>query len=210
MTLQDLRNTPFRLSVLEAVFPENKAIAGKAKRLEDSGKIIRLKKGMYVVAPSVSGNRVNEFLIANHLNGPSYVSMQTALRYYGLIPENVYETTSVTSGLSKSYTNSIGTFSYVHCSGDYFPIGIRTVSEDNTTFLIASPEKALCDMIIFTPNLNLRYLSETRTYLESDLRIDLEDLKDFDLDIIRQCAENGKKETTINQLIKIIENERNI
>ena len=209
MTLKDIGNIPFRLGVLESVFPENKAIVAKAKRLDDEGDIIRLKRGMYVVAPKVSGVRLNEFLIANHLHGPSYVSMYTALRYYGFIPENVEETISVTIGIAKSYVNSIGAFRYVHCAKDYYHIGIRSVFENDIRFMIASPEKALCDLIVFTPNLNLRYKNEVRRYLESDMRMEIDDMRGFDLDILRECAETGKKKMMITQIINLIEDERN-
>lgn len=210
MTLGDTGNVPYRLSVLETVFPDNRALAAKAKRLEDSHQIIRLKRGMYVTDSSVSGVRLNEFLIANHLYGPSYVSMQTALRYYGLIPETVTVTISVTLGTARVFTNKIGVFRYIHCSDNYFPVGITSVSDGNATFMIASPEKALCDMIMFTPNLNLRYKAEIRSYLEDDLRIDLDDMRCLDIEILRRCAAIGRKKRMINQLIKIIEDERNI
>lgn len=59
------------------------------RNLEAAGKIIRLKKGLYVVDPKVSRIALSTEIIANHLYAPSYVSMQTALRYYGLIPEAV-------------------------------------------------------------------------------------------------------------------------
>lgn len=210
MTVKDLGNIPFRLSVLGAVFPDNRALAAKAKRLEDAGEIIRLKRGMYVTSPSISGVRLNEFLIANHLHGPSYVSMQSALRYYGLIPETVTETISLTPGLAKVFTNDVGLFRYVHCPNAYFSVGIRSVAEGNAVFMMASPEKALCDLMIFTPHLNLRYNAEIRTYLEEDLRIDLDDLREFNTDILKECAELGKKRTMVKQLIRIIEDERNI
>ena len=210
MNLTEIGNIPFKRGVLETIFPENTAIASKAMRLEKAGDIIRLKRGMYVVSPKTSGIRINEFLIANHLHGPSYVSMQTALRFYGFIPEHVVETISLTVGLAKSYVNDIGTFRYVHCSDEYYPIGIRTVMEDGVAFLMASPEKALCDLIAFSPNLNLRYKGEVRRYLEENIRMDIEDMRDFDLDILRNCVEKGKKKTMIKQLIKIIEDERNI
>lgn len=210
MTLNNLGNIPFRLSVLDAVYPDHKSIAAKGKRLEDAGEIIRLKRGMYVVAPDVSGIRLNDFLIANHLYGPSYVSMQTALRYYGLTPEHVTETISLTTGTSRNFTNSIGRFRYIHCCDSYFPIGITSITENNVTSLIATPEKALCDLITYTPNLNLRYRNEIRNYLEEDLRIDIDDLKGFDINILRECTEKGKKTKMISQLIRIIEDERNV
>lgn len=209
MTLKDIGNIPFKMGVLETVFPDNSAIAAKAKRLEEAGVIMRLKRGMYVVSPQESGKIVNEFLIANHLHGPSYVSMHTALRYYGLIPENVIETISMTVGVAKTYINDVGTFRYIHCSDDYYPIGIRSVVEEEVAFMIATPEKALCDLIAFTSNLNLRYKGEIRRYLEDDLRIDLDEIKDFDIEILQKCAEKGKKKNMLNQIIRLIEHERN-
>ena len=210
MTLKDFGNIPFRLSALEAAFPDIKDIRVKAARMEDSGEIIRLKKGLYVVSPNVSGVLLNDFLIANHLYGPSYVSMQSALRYYGLIPEAVYEVQSVTTGLAKSFTNAVGSFRYIHCPAEYYPVGVTMETHDDVSFMIATPEKALCDLIIFTPNLNLRYIGEIRKYLEEDIRIDMEELAKLDTEILRQCAAVGRKKPMIDKLIKIIESERNI
>ena len=209
MTLKDLRNIPFRLSALEDVYPDITEMSWKAKRLERNGEIVRLKRGLYVVAPQLSGFRINDFLLANHISGPSYVSTHAALRYYGLIPESVYRTVSISLAPSKIFNNQFGTFEYIHCSNrKYFSIGIRSVTEDNTSFLIASPEKALCDMLIYTSNLNLRYTEEVRLWLEDDMRFDMDDLLKFDLNILRACATIGRKKTMINQIIKIIKNER--
>lgn len=211
MELKDLRNIPFRLSVMEDVYPDILEMSWKAKRLVRDGEIVRLKRGLFVVAPQVSGVRINDFLLANHISGPSYVSMHAALRYYGLIPEAVYRIASISVGLSKTFDNQYGTFEYIHCSNrKYFSIGIRSVTEDDATFLIASPEKALCDMLTYTPNLNLRYTEEIREWLEDDMRFDMDDLVRLDLDILHRCAVTGRKKTMINQIIKIIENERHV
>lgn len=209
MELKDFSNIPFRLSALADVFPDISEMSWKAKRLERNGEIVRLKRGLFVVAPRVSGIRINDFLLANHISGPSYVSMHAALRYYGLIPETVYRIASISVGLSKTFDNTYGTFEYIHCSNrEYFSIGIRSVTEDDTTFLVASPEKALCDLLTYTPNLNLRYTEEVRAWLEDDMRFDMDDLVEFNLDILNRCAVAGRKKTMINKIIKIIENER--
>ncbi len=211
MELKDLRNIPFRLSVLESIFPDITEVSWKAKRLERNGDIVRLKRGLFVVSPQVSGTRINDFLLANHISGPSYVSMHTALRYYGLIPEAVYKVTSVTAGLSKTFHNSYGIFEYIHCcNAEYFSTGITSVTEGDASYLIATPEKAICDLISFTPNLNLRYLEEVRLWLEEDLRFDMEALVQFDLETMRRCAAKGRKKIMINQIIRIIENERHV
>lgn len=210
MELKDLGNIPFGVSVLGSVFPGISALGMKAKRLEEQGEIIRLKRGLYVVSPKTSGQRVNDFLAANHMYGPSYISMETALRFYGLIPETVYETLSVTIRHHKTFTNRLGSFSYYHAPEKYYPIGITQRSDGNANFLIATPEKALCDLVAFTPNLNMRYLKEVRNWLEEDIRFDMDSLRDFDISLLARCAADGKKKTMITRIIEIIENERNI
>lgn len=157
-----------------------------------------------------AARRFCDFLIANHLYGPSYVSAESALRWYGLIPESVYETISVTSGNARTYSNKTGTYRYVHATPAYCAVGVTMQQEANASFMIATPEKALCDKIVFTPYLNLRYREETLRFLEEDLRLDMERFYGLDTELLRQCAGVSRKKTTINQLIKLIENERSV
>lgn len=210
MTLEDFRNIPFMMQGLSSVYPNCANLAMKAKRLEQSGDIIRLKKGLYVVSHKTSRKDISTFLLANHIYGPSYVSMQTALRFYGLIPEAVYSVQSMTTGIARSYQNGIGTFNYIHVPESYYPVGVTIHEESGASFMIASREKALCDLMVYTPNLNLRFMTEIRDYLEYDIRFDMEELPSLNLDIIRDCAKVSKKKTMLNQLLKFIEHDRNI
>lgn len=195
---------------LSSVFPNYSNLAMKARRLERDGVIIRLKRGMYVVSPKVSRLEISPFLLANHIYGPSYVSMHTALRYYGLVPEAVYAVQSMTTGVARNYENTIGTFYYTHVPAEYFPIGVTMKEEDGAAFLIASPEKALCDLMVYTPNLNLRFHASVREYLEDDIRFDMDELQNLNIGIIEQCAENSRKKAMLGQLIKFIRDGRNI
>ena len=90
MDLEHIGNIPVSTSAIASLFTNIEAGNQKVRSLEAAHKIIRLKKGLYVVAPNVSRVALSTELIANHLYAPSYVSMQTALRYYGLIPEAVH------------------------------------------------------------------------------------------------------------------------
>jgi hypothetical protein len=210
MKLAELKNTPFRMQDLSSVYPDCVNLAMKAKRLENVQAIIRLKKGLYVVTSDESGVELSQFLLANHIYGPSYVSMQAALRYYGLIPEAVYNITSMTTGVAKSYENSVGAFRYIHVLADYYQIGSVIGQDGGSSFLMATPEKALCDLMVYTPNLNLRFKKEIRDYLEYDIRFDMDALADLNVNIIRQCAEVSRKKTMLTQLVNLVENERNI
>ncbi len=207
-SIEQIGNVPFRMGVLGSVYPQIRHLAAKAKSLEEAAEVVRLKKGLYVLNSQLSKKPYVMPLLANHIYGPSYVSMETALRYYGLIPEGVYSTISLTTGVARSYKNMIGMFRYVHCDKEYFPIGITIGNEAGVSFLIAGREKALCDQIVFTPRLNLRYLSDVARYLEEDLRFDTDVFSEFDLDVLRACADKGRKRLSILQLIKYIENER--
>jgi hypothetical protein len=202
--LSNIGNIPIDVAFLKSILTDYKSVNNKISELEKSGKIIRLKKSMYVVSPKESGKLLSMELIANHIYGPSYVSMESALRYYGLIPESVYIVRSMTTKHSKEFKNSLGMFEYTQCSKEYFPIGIKQEVKDNTAFLIASPEKTLCDLIVNTSNLNLRYQKELLTYLEEDLRFDMDELYKMNVSIFEQCLQFCKKKVTIGNLIKII------
>ena len=89
--LNEIGTIPVTTSIVESLYPELKSANKKVTWLEKQGVIIRLKRGLYVLNPEYSGKALSSELIANHLYTPSYISMSTALRYYGLIPETVYK-----------------------------------------------------------------------------------------------------------------------
>ena len=204
MTLEDLRNTPFRMQDLSSVFTNCVNLATKAKRLEQDGKIIRLKKGLYVTSPRISRMELSPFLLANHIYGPSYVSMQTALRYYGLIPEAVYSAQSMTTGVARDYENTVGTFNYIHVPTRYYNIGVTMNESAGVTFMIATPEKALCDLLYKKePVYSIKQLKEL---LFNDLRIDENEFKKLNKkDIISICDYYQKK--NLNFLKKMLKEE---
>ena len=86
----------------------------KISEMLKSGELLALRRGLYVPGPELDLPLPNNFLIANHLRGPSYISLESALSYWGLIPERVYEISSVTTKTSKTYETAIGRFSYLN------------------------------------------------------------------------------------------------
>ena len=183
MDLEHIGNIPVSTQTVASLFPALEAGNQKVRNLEAAGKIIRLKKGLYVVDPKVSRVALSTEIIANHLYAPSYVSMQTALRYYGLIPEAVYTTQSMTLKHTRSFDTPLGRYEYKMISREAFPIGITSVNKKNYAFLMATPEKALCDLIANSPKVNLRYLKDVETYIKEDIRMDMEDLVNMDVSI---------------------------
>lgn len=203
--LSQFKNIPISYDELASLLVGYHAPKNKVQEMERSGQIIRLKKGLYVLSENVSGMAPQLELVANHLHvRPSYVSMQTALRYYGLIPEHVFTFKSMTLGRSCEFTNALGRFSYIHTTADYYPIGITSKQSGDAYFQIATPEKALCDLIATTSGLQLRSIVSVTEYLEHFLRLDMEAFRYFDASIFEQCAETGMKSHTFYNISKAL------
>lgn len=202
--LEQIGNIPVTASALESFFPRLKRGDQKIRLLERERQLIRLKKGLYVCSPEVTGKMLSTELIANHLYAPSYVSMSTALRYYGLIPEAVYVTQSMTLKHARSFDTSLGRFEYTGISKQAFSVGLTYVQNDGYAFVISTPEKALCDLISASPQVNLRYLKDVRTYLEDDIRLDIEAFMQMDARIFEEYIKVGKKSESIRTLLKYL------
>ena len=176
----------------------------KIQALEQSGELIRLKRNLYIVNRDLSGKPTDKGLCANHIYGPSYVSLHWALRYYGMIPERVYTITSATTKRSRTFQTPVGRFAYFQVPDKYFSIGIESKENGDVHYLMASREKALCDLILhdnYVPNQSIKSLI---AYLEEDMRLDMDVVSELDTNIIEQCARIGRKTQIFEYLIKII------
>ncbi len=202
--LTAFENLPVTTATVESLFQDYAGKSQKVQSLEKKGELIRVKRGLYVVSPDVSGKLLSLELIANHLYPPSYVSMSSALRYYGLIPEAVYTTQSVTVKASRCFDTPVGRFTFTQQPREAFSIGSTLVREDGYAFLMATPEKALCDLIANSIWVNLRYLTDAVRYLEEDIRMDIDDFRQMNPAIFEAYAETGKKRNSIRTLIKLL------
>jgi len=154
---------------LELILHNYKKPRDKIKRLVDDGQLIRLKNGLFLFSEIYRKEPICLPYIANILYGPSYVSLQYALYWYGLIPEKVVEVTSVSVDRTKRFETNIGRFSYVQLGFEKYSPGIEIV-HGSTPFLMARPDKALADLVMRTPG--LKSVEEMKEYLEEDLRFD--------------------------------------
>ena len=132
--LKEIGAIPVTTSVIESLYPKLKSADKKVVWLEKNGYIIRLKRGLYVVNPEHSGKTLSNELIANHLYAPSYISMSTALRYYGLIPEAVYTHQSMTVKHSRSFQTPLGNYDYKYIARDAFSVGVRSLHKGEYAF----------------------------------------------------------------------------
>lgn len=203
--LKALGNIPIDTGVLQSLYSDYQFPNMHIAMLEKKGVLVRLKRGLYVVSPDISGKELSIGLIANHLYGPSYVSLHWALSWYGLIPERVYTMTSVTTRHTRMFENAMGRFTYRGVSKDYFPIGITGREEEGVHYLMATPEKALCDMLMQEKHVPDQSVSSLGIFFEEDMRIDLDDIRQMDRTIIRQCMEAGNKKQILNNLLKLMQ-----
>jgi hypothetical protein len=204
--LRALSNQPLTHQLLAGLLKDYKRPNDKILSLKVDGLIEPVKKGLYIAGRSLGAERPESALLANHILGPSYLSMESALAHYGLIPEKVFTVTSMTTKASRKFQTNIGLFTYTNLQLPYYAFGLATVnlSKDQQA-IIAIPEKALCDKIATTAGIILRSQSSARDYVFGNLRMEEEDLAKFDLNAMLSWLENAPKKESLEMLIKMIE-----
>lgn len=203
--LKTFGGVPLTHGTLLSILDEYRSPNDKIVRMIDEGLLLPIKKGLYAVSPEITGIPLSLSLVANLLYGPSYVSMEYALHHYGIIPERVVEITSMTTRRGKMYDLMVGRFSYTHSPPEFYSIGIdRIENSDKTGFLMASPEKALCDKLVFTRNLNIKSRDALEGLLFDDLRIEEDSLARFDMNVIDDCILAGIKSDMLRALLQLV------
>jgi predicted transcriptional regulator of viral defense system len=166
----------FETGLLLAGATDPAAVRRQLSRFVGSGRLFQLRRGLYVLAPPFQKVKPHPFVLANRIGRASYVSRQSALSYHGLIPEHVPVVTSVTTLRPGRWETPLGAFGYRHIKSGFF-YGYRMVElGEGQAALVASPEKALLDLIYLQPASDSQaYLRELR--LENLERLDLDELK---------------------------------
>ncbi|GEP94023.1 type IV toxin-antitoxin system AbiEi family antitoxin domain-containing protein [Chitinophaga cymbidii] len=206
-SIQRFAGQPLTQQILMEVLSEYNWPHNKVRELEKQQMLTPIKRGLYITGKALNLPQPPLALLANHLYGPSYVSLEAALAHWGMIPERVWAIGSITTGLSKTFHTSVGRFTYIHADLPYYSFGIQQVRfSDSHTVLMASREKALCDKIVTTKGLLLRSMQQTRELLENDLRIDLSELMRLDISAIKSWLSAAPKRNSLEMLIKTLEN----
>jgi predicted transcriptional regulator of viral defense system len=157
--------------------------------------LIRIKKGLYVFGDNYRQQAIPMGLIANLIYGPSYVSLEYALAFHGMIPERVEMVTSITTKRNKLFNTPIGNFSYSYLNHERYSPGIQWYELENKQhFLIASPEKALIDTVAFSIwAKEIRTIDEMQQHLLENLRVDEYSLRQLNLNVIAEINQRYKK-----------------
>ena len=155
----------------------NTTIDTYISRYLKSKEIIQLKKGFYVSADFLNKNQGDisySFYLANVLRTPSYISSWTALQYYDLATESIYTIASVTPKITKAYETKAGNFTYQSIQKELFS-GFFLV-KDKFDFFIASPSKALFDLLYFKTRQFRGARFDDIKELITDLRVDIDEM----------------------------------
>lgn len=196
---------PLSRHVMLELLKDYKRPNDKISELAKAGMLTILKNGLYIPMGKRGVYVTEPFLVANHLWGPSYVSLESALSHWGFIPERVYEISSMTTKTSKKYETAIGRFTYRHLVKPYYSLGIKQVTlKEKQVALIASPEKAICDKIITTHGLLLRSAKQVTEFLIEDMRIDEDHLRKLNVIEMRNWLRYAPKRTSLETLVKTL------
>jgi predicted transcriptional regulator of viral defense system len=171
MKFHELLNLLDDIPVFESAF----LIAGNVKpdsirlqlaRWTKGGKLYQLRRGLYAIAPPYQKVKPHSFVIANLMQRASYVSLQSALAFHGLIPDTVHGTLSITAGRPECLETPLGDFEFRHVKREVLH-GYRMMdllsSKPGQQALVATPEKALLDLVYLQPGSDKpNYLTELR------------------------------------------------
>lgn len=141
------------------------------------GKLIRLRRGMYTLEKMYRQGLIPLLPLANAIYKPSYLSETWALGYYGMIPEKVVTVTSVTTRVTRTFTNSLGVFSYSSLKKDFF-WGFIAKDMNGGQVWIAEPEKALLDYWHLHPGLWTRARLNEMRFQELE-QLNMKTLSDY-------------------------------
>lgn len=181
-------------AILVQELSEYKNPLSKINRMVSEGKFTPIIKGLYETDSTVPAH-----YLATSICAPSYVSFEYALSYYSLIPEAVYACTSATyrKRRTKKYETPFGLFTYADVPADAFPFCVDVREENGYAFLMASPEKAVCDRLYKTPPVGNQ--NELEHLLFDDMRIDESGFAKLNFAIMTELAPKYRS-TSLNLL----------
>lgn len=200
------QNVPFILSrdaVGRAKDPQ--AARNQLSRWQKKGLLIGLRKGVYVLNAHDRKGDVDQNVFANILYEPSYLSLEYALNFYGIIPETVADMTSVTTRKTMRFSNELGNFIYQKVKPEAFR-GFKKTGDSQNSFFMAEPEKAVVDFLY----LNLsQFKNNAREVLEHSYRFqNIEELSEKRLMELGKLFGNKKLTRVLKQVARWIGEER--
>ncbi|MDE3055256.1 MAG: hypothetical protein KGI80_00950 [Verrucomicrobiota bacterium] len=200
---RNIRTEEFDYQTLMSYLTEYANPRNVIRRLLHGQKIIRVKKGFYVFGADYRKGLICKEVLANQIYGPSYISFESALSFHGMIPERVETLTSATTGKTRIFDTPLGRFSYQHLPLSKYTVGmIIKQMDEHHRILIATPEKALIDLIYVYKGLSNQ--KNWEAILEEDFRIESDALRALSFEQLSLLA-NLFAHRRIHQLVQFIQ-----
>jgi len=163
----------FEASMLLASGESPADLRRQLSRWTSAGRLLQLRRGLYVIAPPFARIVPHYFAVAARLHPPSYVSLESALAYHGLIPESVPTVTSVTTRRPREFSGHLGTFVFRHLKPSLFWGYTEVRPDERQIFFIATAEKALLDLFhLTTTPIDEAFLHELRLETAEGLNLE--------------------------------------
>ncbi|MBI3370783.1 MAG: hypothetical protein HY017_03355 [Betaproteobacteria bacterium] len=181
----------FDETVIHNLFPDSSdgARALLVHRACQEGEILRLKPGLFVLGPPYRKCEPHPFVLAAVLHAPSHISLESALAHHGLIPEAVYQVSSVTLGRSREFSTPLGVFSFRRVTARAPRAGVEAVAvARNAWAFIASPLRAIADAVYL--NKEITWNRNGLGYLTESLRIEEDDLRSLPFEALDEILDS--------------------
>ncbi|WP_372656269.1 type IV toxin-antitoxin system AbiEi family antitoxin domain-containing protein [Halobacteriovorax sp.] len=176
--LQRSQSNYLTTEYLQSLYSDLKMPRNKIASLVKKGELIPIRRGIYLHGAAYQ-RQYSKSVLAGLIYGPSAVSFEYALSYHGLIPERVETVTCICFKRNKEFETLVGNFSYRYIPKDLYPEGLEYHQTSLGNYFMASPEKALCDIVYFK---KITSIDEALSYLLESLRIDRDELKNLSLE----------------------------
>lgn len=192
---EKVKNVPLiSVQYLKLVTGNNQLIKNQLTRWQKAKKVVRLKRNLYILDDNNRKINPSRLFIAFEMYKPSYVSMEYALSFYGIIPEKVTDLTSITPKKTAVFENVYGKFIYQHIKINCFTGFEEQKDESGLSYYMATPEKAVVDYI---------YLNQSN--IKGDFKqILFESLRFQNTNILSQKKMNDYANLYSNQKLKLI------
>lgn len=154
-----------------------------------AGEILRLKPGLFVLGQPYRKSEPHPFVAAAMLHAPSHISLESALAYHGLIPEAVYQVSSVTVGRSREFSTPLGVFNFRRVPARASRAGVEAVAVTRSAWaFVASPLRAIADEVYL--NKEITWNRNGLGYLTESLRIEEDDLRSLSFEALDEILDS--------------------
>lgn len=175
------------------------ALVHRAAKHEE---ILQLKPGLYCLAQDYRKTELHPFSIAGTLHSPSHISLESSLSYFGLIPEGVYQVTSVTEQRSRTFNTPLGHFTFDRVPTNNPRAGVKAIKLDEDIWVfIATPLRAIAD-IVYLKN-KVVWEKDGLKFLTDSMRIELDDLTKISMENFKEIYEGFRNKRTRDYLAKM-------